>query len=1241
MAKVALTINGKKLIADSNKTILEVVHENNLDQIPTLCYEKQLAPYNSCYVCVVEVKGRPNLMPSCSTKVQANMEVFTQTPRVMNARQAALELLLSNHYADCLPPCSMTCPAGVDIQGYIALIHKGMYQEAVQLIKQTNPLPAVCGRVCTRPCELACRRNLLDERVGIDFLKRFAADFDLETALHHIKPQVEPDKNMKVAIVGGGPAGLSAAYYLRIKGYQVTIFEAMPDAGGMLRYGIPTYRLPFDILDREIDTILELGVDLKTNMALGEDFSLQSLFDQEYRSIFLGMGAWGSRNLGAPGQDSEGVLSGIKFLEQVGRNQPPKIFGKVVVVGGGNTAIDCARTSLRMHADEVVLLYRRTRKEMPANEMEIDAAEEEGVKMHFLAAPVEVIPENNRVKSIRCIKMELGEPDASGRRRPVPIPGSEFVLDCDFVFAAIGQSPKLDVLYAESEKLLSEDQKLKLTRWGSIEADPDTFETAVPGVFAGGDMFTGAATVIEAIAAGRKAAHAIDSYLQLGVAQPEKTYFNSRKDDFKEVTKKDLRYQETIDKRPMPELPPKERIADFSEVELGYTEEDARHESSRCLECGCQELFTCKLREYATDYHVKVDRYKGEIHEYELDHSHPLIELDPNKCILCARCIRVCSEIVGASVYGYEFRGFDTIVRPTMGLPLVETECISCGLCISTCPTGAISERSVHSKPGPWKLSGVRTTCTFCGVGCSMSLNYLGDKVMNVRADEEPSLTNGNLCGSGRFGFGFIHSPKRLVKPVLRNADGETVLDWPGALKQSRSMIKDIVMKYAGNEIGVFVSPRLTNEEMYLTQKFARVVLKTHNITSITQAVNPDNNPFVQSTAGYRDIQSADVILITTAHLRRDHKVADFMVRQARNAGCRVIYVGPAEDRFLKDLDVYLKVKPGSEAWIIKALMRVMRRYPDSDKTIEDMPELVRNTGVSLMRLFPVAQMLHEAKRPVIIADRHFEGPRTKGDLHLLNMFSQAIRAGLVLISQSNNSQGLMDMGCIPEYFPGYQPVSDTAVLEKFEKGWSSDLGKIPAPSTNMYQDLIDGKFKAVLIFGEDLLALDSDGKIAQALEKADYVIASDVMATPTTNAADLVIPMTSFAETNGTFTNGTRGIGIVKQAIAPLSGKEFRNVISEMAVELGVRFKFPYKSVSDVQDEIAELVPTHESVDFNSEFYGLQWDLDAFPLTIDSAELQIVMESDPVPYTLRPTKPANIIKRWFKGFWRDIGLLK
>ncbi|MDT8324434.1 MAG: FAD-dependent oxidoreductase, partial [Bacteroidota bacterium] len=496
---VTLTINGKQVTASPDKTILQVCHDQGIDTIPTLCYDEKLPPFGSCFLCVVEMEGQSRLFPSCSTRVGEGMVINTQSEKVRRARKTCLELIVSNHYADCFGPCRLACPADVDIQGYMSLISLGKFHEAVALIKEKLPLPSVCGRVCTRKCEVNCRRTLVDSPVGIDFLKRYVADQDMIGEMW--KPEVKEDNGVRIAIIGGGPAGLTAAYYLAVEGYRPVIFEALPHLGGMLRYGIPEYRLPKEVLDKEISWITDLGVEVHTGRMLGKDFSMDDLFEQGFRSVFVALGAQIGKPMQVENEEAEGVLSGVEFLRQVEMKSNPDIKGRVVVVGGGNTAIDAARTSLRLGAKEVVLLYRRTRKEMPANEMEIVAAEEEGVKMEFLAAPTQVNVEDGRMKSLECLRMELGEPDESGRRRPVKIEGSEYTLDCDWIISAIGQEPDLEGVDG--------DKNIRVTRWKTIEARSGTFETDRPGVFSGGDVVTGPADAVDAIAAGRMAARAI------------------------------------------------------------------------------------------------------------------------------------------------------------------------------------------------------------------------------------------------------------------------------------------------------------------------------------------------------------------------------------------------------------------------------------------------------------------------------------------------------------------------------------------------------------------------------------------------------------------------------------------------------------------------------------------------------------------------------------------------------------
>ncbi len=497
-------------------------------------------------------------------------------------------LIHLNSQDECLAPCRQRCPAQIDIPSYIDAIRRGNYEEAVRVLKERNPLILVCGRVCPHPCEDWCRRGESgqDDPVAINMLKRFVADWEMNSG-KRVEVTQGPDTGKRVAVIGGGPAGLSCAYFLRRLGHQVTLFESMPNLGGMLRYGIPEYRLPKKILDWEIQGILDLGVEVRKNVRFGKDFNVEFLLASGFEAIFLAAGAWVSSQMRTEGEDMEGVWGGIDFLRMRDLGVSVDVGKKVVVVGGGNTAIDAARTSRRLGA-EVTLLYRRSRKEMPANVMEIVAAEEEGVQLHFLAAPSRVVgDENGRAKQLEYIKMELGEPDDSGRRRPVPIEGSETLLDVDTIIAAIGQ--KADSTIIEKDKSPRLEQ-LTYTRWGTMDANEDTGQSNLPYLFTAGDFLTGPALVVDAIGGGRKAARAIHLYLTgQAVDIPE----NSQKKRIPESELTDLDGIEKKGRPPMPELPVEERIQTFDESELTLTEEEALEESARCLQCG----ITCYWRD--------------------------------------------------------------------------------------------------------------------------------------------------------------------------------------------------------------------------------------------------------------------------------------------------------------------------------------------------------------------------------------------------------------------------------------------------------------------------------------------------------------------------------------------------------------------------------------------------------------------------------------------------------------------
>jgi len=506
--KIRLTINGQTLEAEAGSTVLQVARQNHI-YIPTLCYNEVLRPIESCRLCIVKVEGEPHLQASCSTEVKEGMVVTTDLEEIQQMRKLMLELLLKEHYGDCVAPCQLTCPAGIDIQGYIALIAQGEYIEALKLIRERLPMPLTIGRVCPHFCEYKCNRNLVEEPININHLKRFVADYEMYSGTRN-PPSLAELSGRRVAIIGGGPAGLSAAYYLRRLGHASTIFDAMPELGGMLRYGIPEYRLPKKILDWEIEGILELGdIDVKHGLRWGEDITVESLRQEGYDAFVLAIGAWSTRKLGIVGEDLQGVWSGVDYLVDLALGKPVEVGRNIAIIGGGNVAIDAARNSIRMGADTVTVIYRRSRDEMPASPEEIHGAEEEGVQFHFLAAPVRLFGSNGKVDKLEYVKMELGEPDASGRRRPVPMEGSETLIEVDMVIAAIGQFPDLSPV--DSDKAV---EGIPTTRWNTFGADPDILYTGIDGVFTAGDVFRGPETVVGALADGRKAAMAIHLYFR-------------------------------------------------------------------------------------------------------------------------------------------------------------------------------------------------------------------------------------------------------------------------------------------------------------------------------------------------------------------------------------------------------------------------------------------------------------------------------------------------------------------------------------------------------------------------------------------------------------------------------------------------------------------------------------------------------------------------------------------------------
>jgi NADPH-dependent glutamate synthase beta subunit-like oxidoreductase len=565
-------------------------------------------------------------------ELSVHPEVFASHVRTHNCPSGDCHVLTP-------APCQMACPAGIDVSSYVSLIGQGRCGEAVSLIRQDNPFPWVCGLVCTHPCEFMCVRGRLDAPVAIKDLKAFAAERAMSQRAY-VNPPGAQDNGHKVCVVGAGPAGLTAAYFLALKGYRVTVVEALPFAGGMMMVGIPRYRLPREVIDREVAMIEELGVSFRLNTRLGRETTLAALREEGFLAFFIAVGAHASHRLAIPGEEAfPQVMDAVELLRDVASGRRHAPGRRVGVVGGGNVAIDAARTLIRLGCQEVMLLYRRSREEMPANPEEILQAEEEGVCFEFLTIPVEVLGAQGRVTGLRCLRARLSDPDDRGRRRPVPVEGSDHVVPLDAVIPAIGQ--RTDTLGLDAL------EGIRWTGWDTIVADTISMSTHADGIFAGGDVVVGPATVVEAIGAGKHAAEGIDRFLR-GLPQPKMPPVPVRRHrvGWLEVP---AHVKMALGRQSMALLNPDRRRITFQQVELGFSEEQARDEARRCLRCDI--------------------------------------------CKRCGKCVAVCRDSMGVDALCMGYVEADR--KGPTDYRLAAQRCILCGACAANCPTGAMRIQDV------------------------------------------------------------------------------------------------------------------------------------------------------------------------------------------------------------------------------------------------------------------------------------------------------------------------------------------------------------------------------------------------------------------------------------------------------------------------------------------------------------------------------------------------------------------
>ncbi len=1145
MDTVKLIVNGTEVEARPGQTILEVVREHGLDDIPTLCHSPELEPYGSCFVCVVEVKGRPVLVPSCATRVTAGMEVETRNERVRASRKTALELLLSNHYADCVSPCKLGCPAGVDVQGYLALASMGETRKAVDLIRESNPLPAVCGRVCVRKCEAVCRRADVDSPVGINAVKRYLTD---APGVYDGQVERGPLNGKSVGIVGGGPAGLSAAWFLGRRGYAVTVYEAMEKAGGMVRYGIPEYRLPDEVLDREIDFVARAGVEIRTGVKVGRDIPFDEL-RHLHDAVFVAAGAWASNPMKVEGEfTTAGVVGGIEFLREKYHDRSP-ISGTVVVVGGGNTAMDVARTAWRLGADKVILLYRRTKAEMPADPMEIEDALHEGVEIMELAAPVGIGAVDGRLSSLRCIRMKLGEPDSSGRRRPVPMEGSEFDLPCDLAVAAIGQSPLL-------EGLAGAGGLPGTTKWGTVSVDTATMKTDVEGVFAGGDAADdGPTVVIDAIADGRTAALSIHAFL--GGGDPPHPFI-VRKDMWSKPGKAELGDIAESPRHEVHMLPVAEREGSFCEVATGFEWEDVLHEGAKCLSCGCLRYDDCELRLRAEEYGADVAHYAGHVRRHRPDDRHPHILYDPNKCVLCGRCIRTCARVLPVAALGLVGRGFRTEMRPAMNDPLVETNCVSCGNCVDACPTGALTVRLPY--PGRACLEVVEraTRCSVCSIQCPVRVMSHGSARYYITSSGVPG---DYLCRSGRFANELYISSRRISAPSVRRGVETVVTDACSAVREAVTGLRKAAAEYGPGAVAVFVSAESTIEEMHLASRIAREGLGTGNIGSIAASCSSYDPAaldgmlgFTASTAGREALAQADLVICSNTSLEGDHPVLAVDILEAvRKRGAGLVVVNSAlddADRILSHAVLDPVRGTASVLWagIVRRLAETgsvtkeaVASVPGGGEFLSSLgrtfEEACATAGVDPGSALAAVEAIAGASRIVIIHTPDRARDRARGDLEILAGLAvlanaSGRRADILLPRVLPNGAALEVAGASPAFLPGRRQAG--------EREGHPDLARA----------LEDGSIRAALVIGEDPLGSD---RTATWFRNVEFLAALDWASTETTRAAGVVLPGSTGLEGSGTRLDFTGSAKAFSRAVAPPAGIGTAGMLAMIAGECGI----------------------------------------------------------------------------------------
>jgi len=1205
---ITLSVDDKDIEAKQGQTILEAARGAGI-YIPSLCYYPglkplpQVIPDEACQLCIVEANG--NLVLSCVTPISEKMVVKTNTPKIRDLQQKHLLAILVRQPTDicfekrdcelqkaidyiglkdmpvhiprslaplednpffardssfcilcnrCLRvcdeirglgvletafPCQVACPAGIDIPRYIRLIGRGKPSTALAVIREKVPFPAVLGRVCAAPCQEECRRGRdVDKSLHIRVLKRFAADKGDDSWKKQAKFLPATDKS--IAIVGAGPAGLTCAYYLSKLGHRVTVFEALSEPGGMMRMGIPEYRLPRNILRDEIREIEMAGVEIKLNTRVE---SLDSLFEQGYHSVFLAIGAHEEMKLGVEGEDLPGVIGCVEFLRRFNLGERIEIGNRVGVIGGGNVAIDSARAALRLGAKMVSIFYRRTKNEMPAQTEEVEQALEEGIEIIFLVAPSKIFKDDGNLK-LELIRMELGEPDASGRRRPVPIKGTEFIAKLDTLIAAIGERPDVPTAF-----------QVEVERGNVLKVNED-LSTSREGVFAGGDCISGPALVINAIAAGRKAAQSIDRHLggkgditEHLVPAEEGTTWS------KDVTK-----GERLAK--LSYLPPETRVKGLAEVEYGITWEMAVAEAQRCLQChAIAPLGGQTLREAG--------------------------------CEFCGACVDSCPT---GALTDLATRG---IAKPDR---VVTTICPYCGVGCQL-KLEVKDEKIIASKPDPDGATNHGQACVKGRFGIAEFVHH------------PERLTSPLIRKNGELKEASWDDALELVAEGLKRYTPKEV----GVIASAKCTNEEnyVIQKFARAVLGtnnIDHCARLCHAPTVagLVQSFGSGAM-TNSIDEAEGAAcifgigtNTTVSHPVIGLQIKRAVQNGARLIVANPMKVDLCRFADLWLR-----------LRPGTDvALLMGMMRVIVDEALLDSSFIEQRCQDFDVFKDSLSNF-DLDFVEQVTGVPSREIAEAARIYATSKPATIIFYTMGITQHSHGTDNVLATANLAMLTGNVgkpstgvnPLRGQNNVQGACDMGALPNVYSGYQAVSNPAIREKFETAWGCSLPpslkdkfgitwacSLPLAPGLTLVEMLDAAYrkeiKAIYLVGENPALSDPDAQhVREALSRLDFLVVQDIFLSETAKLAHVVLPAASFAEKDGTFTNTERRVQRVRKVVEPVGdSKPDWWIICQVAKKLDAK-GFDYSDSSEIMEEIRNLTPSYGGISYQRlENGGIQW---------------------------------------------------